>query len=295
MEPGIYPTIKNIAVCICTYNRADMLQMVLKKLDSMIFPAGISVAVLIIDNNSSDHTASVVHKFVTRRPDMFRYIFESRQGLSCARNRGLQETESDVIAFLDDDAVPRDGWLEALLEGYAEGADVGAVGGQALLAFQSPSLPRWFKKPLFPYFSEKEAAGTGLQTCSRPDEFPFGANISFLRCAAVAAGGFNPNLGRSGKKMLSGEEVELCMRLRNLGYRILLHPKSIVDHYMPQERITLTNLMRQAWADGQCRQAWQETGDASPNMIGAIKMLLISCGKLVGRIILKPKTSHDLF
>ena len=248
--------INTMIVCICTYNRAILLRFVLDKLEKINAPDGCHFDVIVVDNMSTDNTHEVVSEYIQRNPNRFRYIYEEKIGLSKARNRGLQESTSDIIAFLDDDAVPRDGWLEALIESYAQGADIGVVGGQVLLALPDGPFPRWFQKPLYPLFSEREVRDEKIRECHKIADYPFGANISFRRELAIDFGGFNPALGRIGKKMLSGEETQLCEQIRKAGYRILIHPKMIVDHYIPLDRISLRYLFRQAWGDGQSCYAW---------------------------------------
>jgi glycosyltransferase involved in cell wall biosynthesis len=234
--------------------------MLLEKVEHIDIPDGLDFRVLVVDNRSTDNTRQIVRECIRRNPLLFGYVYEANHGLSHARNRALRETDTDVVAFLDDDAIPRNGWLEALLEGYSLGDEVGVVGGQALLAFNNKSRPRWFTKPLYKYMSEREVLSGGIVNCTQPTDHPFGANISFRRSVAISLGGFKTDLGRVGSMLLSGEETELCERAMNSGYRILLHSGAIVDHYIAPERITLRCLARQAWADGKCSFAWQDVG-----------------------------------
>lgn len=263
--------VNSISICICTHNRSDLLSVLLCKLERMTVPGNIMTDVLIVDNLSTDDTRKVSSRFVEGNPGRFRYVFEDKLGLSNARNRGLLESTSEIIAFLDDDALPRDGWLEGLLEGYAEGNDVGVVGGQILLALPSFAAPLWFKKTLYCYFSEKEIHENSIVTCERITDYPYGANISFRRTLARDCGGFNSKLGRTGSQMLSGEETLLCSNIRKAGYRILINPKSIVDHYISKDRIRLKNLYEQAWNDGKCDFLLQ---DEKPVPLATRHMLL---------------------
>ena len=248
---------ESLTVCVCTCNRAGFLSRLLSELERTPVPDTLLFDVLVVDNASIDNTPEIVQKFVDRCPNLFRYILEEKAGLSHARNRGLRESNADVVAFLDDDAIPRTGWLQAIIEGYKNGDDVGAVGGQVLLAFPSEAkLPGWFKKSLYPYFSQREFDGKGAIDSRDAVDDPYGANISFLRSLALSLGGFNVSLGRQGTKLLGGEETQLCEDIRKAGFRVLLHPGSIVDHHVSLSRISLKSLFRQAWCDGQVASIW---------------------------------------
>jgi glucosyl-dolichyl phosphate glucuronosyltransferase len=248
---------ESLTACVCTYNRASFLLRLLRELERMHLPDGLRFDIIVVDNASTDDTREIVQEFVQRCPTLFSYVREERVGLSYARNRGLRESKADVVAFLDDDAIPREGWLKATVDGYQLGDDVGAVGGQVLLAFPPHAeLPRWFKKSLYPYFSHREIGGEVTIECHRAEDDPYGANISFLRSLALSLGGFNVNLGRQGKKLLGGEETQLCEDIRRAGFRVLLQPESKVDHFVPLTRISLKYLFRQAWCDGQVASIW---------------------------------------
>ena len=249
--------INSVTVCICTHNRSSLLTMVLDKMEIISKTiSGYCFDLLIVDNGSKDNTRDVAAHYVANNPEKFRYIFEEKLGLSNARNRGLKESASDVIVFIDDDAVPRDGWLEGLLEGFLAGENVGVVGGQVILALPKQGIPRWLKKPLYEYYSEKVIVKEGLADCASIVDYPYGANISFRRKLAIEMGGFNARLGRIGNQMLSGEETQLCHEIKKNGYRILLNSKSMVDHHIPLKRITVRNLLKQAWGDGKVCLIW---------------------------------------
>jgi hypothetical protein len=126
-----------------------------------------------------------------------------------------------------------------------------------LLAFaKDVQLPSWFDRPLFHFFSHKELPGDEIRVCHDASEDPYGANISFDRLLALRLGGFDVNLGRKGKGLLSGEETLLCAQVRQAGYQVLMHPGSIVDHYVSPNRVRVRQLLKLAWSDGQVMWVW---------------------------------------
>ena len=97
-----------VSVIITTYNRA---QYVTKAIESVLAQTYQDWELVIVDDGSSDNTREVVHKYL-REDGKVRYVLQSNQGLSAARNKGISETSANLIAFLDDD----DWWLPEKLE-----------------------------------------------------------------------------------------------------------------------------------------------------------------------------------
>ena len=83
----------NTTVVVCTYNRCQSLPAVLESLAFQVMPDTITWEIVVIDNNSTDKTREVVEEAARKWPGRFRYIFEHRQGLSFARNRGVSEAQ----------------------------------------------------------------------------------------------------------------------------------------------------------------------------------------------------------
>ncbi len=277
--------LESLTACICTHNRATFLPRLLEVLQDMAVPAGLSFEVLVVDNASSDETPRLVQDYVQRNPSRFVYVREEKLGLSHARNLALRTSSADVIAFIDDDAIPRSGWLPAIIEGYSSGHDVGVVGGQVLLAFSNDAkLPRWFGKALYPHYSHREFEGEKAFESHRPVDDPYGANIAFRRSLALDLGGFNVNLGRQGGRLLGGEETQLCQDIRSAGYRVLLHPRSVVDHFIPAGRISLKQLLQQAWCDGEVSSIWTIGPHSGLTALQAIRALPPIWGRFLRRI-----------
>ena len=117
----------NITFCVCTYNRGDNLKRLLPEMlrQSCVKP----FEVLVVDNNSTDNTSDVVQN-IAKNESRLRYVFEPKQGIVPARNRAIEESLShDYLVFIDDDELPKDGFLQAALDGLeSEGAD--CVGGK---------------------------------------------------------------------------------------------------------------------------------------------------------------------
>jgi len=106
------------SIIVCTYNRCDILKITLPYYKSLIIPVGIKLDVIIVDNNSSDETKPFVEKYSKNNTDnhsSLTYIFEPEQGLSHARNTGYKHAKGDYIAYIDDECILPENWLEEVI------------------------------------------------------------------------------------------------------------------------------------------------------------------------------------
>jgi glycosyltransferase involved in cell wall biosynthesis len=98
-----------ISVVIPTYNRAEVLA---RAVQSVLSQSFLKREIIVIDDGSTDDTESVINRLGTG----IRYLPCSHAGVSAARNRGIEASRGDWIAFLDSD----DYWLpEKLAKQYA--------------------------------------------------------------------------------------------------------------------------------------------------------------------------------
>jgi glycosyltransferase involved in cell wall biosynthesis len=95
-----------VSVVIPTYNRADKVR---KSIDSVLAQTFTDVEVIVVDDGSSDNTGQMLAEIYG---DRIRYFAQTNQGVSVARNRGIEEAKGEWVAFLDSD----DAWEKEKLE-----------------------------------------------------------------------------------------------------------------------------------------------------------------------------------
>ena len=227
-----------ISIVIATFNRGEKLVQTLRSLAAQTLPAAEWEAV-VVNNNSTDNTPGVFARFAASASGCLldvRMVDERHQGLSWARNRGIDEARGEIIVMIDDDEEVNPGFLAAYLE-FFEGHPTAVAAGGPMLARYEETRPRWMS-----HYTEALAASTidlgeGIRRfpCGR---YPIGGNMAFRREVFERVGVFNTALGRAGRSLVGGEEKELFRRIAGTGGETWWVPGAIVYHLIPPSRVT---------------------------------------------------------
>lgn len=240
------PTLK-VTVAIPTYNRADFLRQTLAGIAQQHFPKD-HYEVLVIDNNSTDHTAAVVAEFANVHPAP-RYIRETQQGLDYARNRAIAEARGEIIVFGDDDILVQPDWLAQMavpLLADAGARHVGAVGGEVIPVFPD-GLPDWVREWHAPLAFRADAGPIDKR------HSPMGANLAFPAWVFGELGLFHTALDRAAGNYFSGGDSEMIRRVRAAGLEVWFAPGAAVKHQMPASRTTFRYARRHAFDSARSR------------------------------------------
>jgi glycosyltransferase involved in cell wall biosynthesis len=235
--------VDSASVLICTYNRARLLRQTLTALQAMRAPIRFETEIIVVDNASTDNTASVVAECARDPGIEVTYLREARQGKSFALNRGLAYARGDVVALTDDDVLPNDDWLNRIVAAFRT-HDVSFVFGKV--------EPLWGVVPPPELLTPRAQGIWGplaiVDYGNRPIDYvadrtdqrlPIGANLAFSRAALVSAGGWRTDLGKVNNTLISGEDHEIFMRLRRHGlFSGHYDPRIAVRHYVPASRLT---------------------------------------------------------
>ena len=235
-----------ISVAIPTHNRAEFLRQTLAGIARQDFPHD-QFEVLVIDNNSSDHTRAVVESFCGGRPAP-RYFLETAQGLDHARNRAIAEASGEIVLLADDDILMEPDWLSAVMAPFARDADrrIGAVGGEVVPVFPD-GLPPWLEGAHEPLRYRPDAGPLP------PSQSPMGANLAIPRWVFEKHGLFHTELDRQGSRLFGGGDGEMIRRLRTAGLEIWFAPDAKVLHQIPAARLNLDYALRHAFDSARSR------------------------------------------
>lgn len=189
-----------LSIIICTFNRADELAELLDCLRGAP-PHFSTFEVIVVDNNCTDATASVVLGHALG-PQL---VHEPQQGLSHARNRGAAVAGAEHLLFLDDDALASEGYFARLATVLAsQSPDL--FGGPVTPHFEH-SPPRWFPNELE---TRRYAATAGFSLTATLS----GGNFGIRRDVLDRLGPFNAKLGMRGNVSGFGEDREMVERYR---------------------------------------------------------------------------------
>lgn len=208
-----------ISVVVCTYNRRDRVEQTLVALRDQTYPR---FEVIVVNGPSTDGTADVLAKFA----DSARLLDCPEASIGRARNIGVQQAAGEIVALIDDDAIPSPDWLIHMAKPFRD-KRVGAVGGPV------------FDVPL-DKFDWKICTSTrlGVVNVDSPppirayqgiggNPFPYfaGCNVGHRRSALQKIGGFNAALP------YVYEDTDVCCHLNDAGYRFEYVEQLQVSHY----------------------------------------------------------------
>src|SRR4051812_34394525 len=235
-----------VTVAIPTYNRADFLRQALAGIVAQQFPRD-NFEVLVIDNNSTDHTRAVVHEFAGGHPAP-RFVQERKQGLDYARNRAIDEARGEIILFGDDDILVRSDWIAQMAVALLadRGRQIGAVGGEVIPVFPH-GLPDWVREWHSPLAFRVDAGPL------EPRHSPMGANLAFPKWVFEKLGPFHTALDRAAGNYFSGGDSEMIRRVRAAGLEVWFAPAAAVQHQMPASRTTFRYARRHAFDSARSR------------------------------------------
>ncbi|MFW6358599.1 MAG: glycosyltransferase [Chroococcales cyanobacterium] len=235
-----------ISAIICTHNRE---QYIGAAIDSLLEQDFENYEVIVVDNASSDRTAEIVQ---SRQPNpRLKYVYEPVTGLSVARNTGARESNGEIIAYLDDDAVASRGWLTALWQAYQKNEKLAIAGGKVTLIWPEENMtpPLWLSPDMAGALGLYDL-GDEVVKITNPQITPRGLNYSIRRRFLEQVGGFDVKLGRVGKNLLSNEELRMTEIALSLGWQVAYLPDALVAHNVAPERLKREWFFRRGWWQG---------------------------------------------
>ena len=238
-----------ISLVIATFNGATRIGTTLHSLLTQSLSSELWEAV-VVNNNSTDSTADVVREFASAHPEIAVVLTnELKQGLSHARNKGIEIAQGEIIAIIDDDEIASPQLLADYLQFFDTHPEAVAAGGR-IVPLYANGRPEWMSR-----HTERPIAGT-LDMGDRVIRFPEGkyfggGNMALRRSAIEKYGAFNPALGRRGTTLLGGEEKELYARLHDAGEVVFYIPTAYIQHIIPESKLTRDYFERVCFRIGQ--------------------------------------------
>jgi glucosyl-dolichyl phosphate glucuronosyltransferase len=235
-----------ITVGVPTYNRAESLGKTLEAINALK-PPDCGWEVIVVDNGSEDNTRDVCDR---QLPTNGRYIYESRPGVSNARNRVVSEALGSLIVFTDDDTEPEAEWLREYEAAARQYPSESYFMGTTYWVW-SAAKPWWYSDAddhtiTFCYRHENPGEEGPI-----PESIaPAGPNMALRRSVFEEIGVFDPALGIVGRKKIGGEEPDLFRRASRVGMHGRIVPGARVGHRVYPELTSLRSLFGNMLAAG---------------------------------------------
>jgi GT2 family glycosyltransferase len=177
-----------LSVVVSTYRRPELLPRLVAALEAQTL-APDRFEVLVVDNGSHDATGAVLDDLAATSPlDLRVLTIDENRGPAPARNLGWRSARAPLVAFTDDDCVPRADWLEQALSSAAATPDLGVLQGATL----RPSGP-------YPY-----GPRTVYRESLQPSPYFEGSNLLFPRQVLERTGGFDEGFHFGGEDTAAG-------------------------------------------------------------------------------------------
>ena len=224
-----------VSIVINTLGRAELLGDCLRGLTGLKWP---NLEVVVVNGPSEDHTDEILKQWA----DRIKIGHCPEANLAKSRNIGLSLAAGEIIAFLDDDAVPHPSWLTALVQ-YYRNPEVGAVGGHTIGRLGSVYQARTTLCDRFgdPFFVSTHL---DLSTFCRPGNWIYpsmlGTNSSVRRSAIEEIGGFDESFS------YYLDETDICIRLIDAGWKIEYAPDALVWHQFASSALRSSNMTRRS-------------------------------------------------
>lgn len=232
------PVSFDFSVAICTYNGEKRLPDVLECLLQQTHIDGLNWEVIVVDNNSTDGTASVVDAFRAKWPEQvpLRYAFEAKQGASFARHHAVKIARSPLIGFLDDDNLPSPVWIEQAYQFGQAHPQAGAYGSRIWGQFESNPPPDFERISAFLALTDRGPDPLLYKPSQKI--LPPSAGLVTRRQVWLDHVPAQPVLsGRTHKSMLTGEDLESILHIQRAGWEIWYNPQMEVEHKIPRGRL----------------------------------------------------------
>ena len=259
-----------LSVIVCTRNRAKQLATLIQCLGSQKNIEKLNWEIIIVDNNSTDNTKEVAYAFCEGSNLKINYVFESKTGLSYARNAGVLASKGSLLLFVDDDVLIPGEFISNALFGVQEFNESQIFGFKVLPDFDeikscNPKFkpPFWmtFKKPFNisqSFLPVHDLGGEPLTYPNRMSGNPLGACFLVKKEVFEKLGPFREDIGAGQSGAHEDSEFFWYALLSN--FKILYWPYAALYHPVTSERLSAKYLHKWYFNSGKSLYLVKNTG-----------------------------------
>lgn len=211
-----------VTVAVCTRNRTEDLK---RCLDALMLLPDDGQQFLVIDNAPSNNDT---RELVSSYPRV-RYVLEQKPGLDVARNTALRECTTEILAFIDDDAMPDANWLRALLINFRDTRVLCVTGLTMPLELETEAQEAFESYSPFCKGFARKTYSSDKNNPLAVGQIGAGANMAFRTSVRHLVGEFDEALD-AGTPTESGGDHEFFARILLAGYHIVYEPEALNWH-----------------------------------------------------------------
>lgn len=258
---------ERVTITLTRYQEPDWL--VLDTIKSLIAQKDILADILFFDQDQSSEIQETLQELPSHPHTVIRDLIPCK-GLSYARNLAIQKAQTDVLLFIDSDAIALPDWATNMHDVFKQ-HNCSIVAGRI--------TPLWHRKPLWVSRSQfilDQYSMLDLGEMVASTKKVVGANFGLSIKATGQQCYFKESLGRKDGNLLGGEETELTSRVSAAGGKIVYAGNACVRHQVLPERITYRWITRRIYWQGFSRATLggQPKGVGQPRLIDSFIILL---------------------
>jgi len=224
-----------ISVVVCTYNRAKFIGEALDSLAKQSLSTDL-YEIIIVNNNCTDGTEAICKDFINNQPNLdIQYVIETNQGLSFARNRGIEESKYSIITYIDDDAYAKPDFLQLIFDFFIEHPNAVGLGGKVIPRYEIEE-PKWMNSYLDGFVAKMDKGNKQLMF--QDDEYPVGCNMTYTKSILQMVGGFNNKL------KWRADDKYIGIKVREHSGQVYYLPQLVVEHSIDAYRTSDENFKK---------------------------------------------------
>ncbi len=232
LNPAFLPP---VTVLISTRNRGDKVTATIQSILNNDYP---EINLIVLDQSDNDLTEKAVLPFL--EDSRFRYISSSTRGSGAGRNAAVSFSQTEYLAFTDDDCEVKSNWLHEIIEAFKIDPGIGLVSGNVIATEYDRTLGdipvfEWNTPTLLKNINDNLSNSLGISAC-----------YAIKRSAWQAVRGFDEMLG-PGTPFGSTEDRDLAIRLLFAGFYIYHSPKVVVTHFGFRRNDELRSMTFRHW------------------------------------------------
>ena len=249
----------SISVVVCSYNGSRTIRHCLEGLKKVEYP---NFEVIVVNDGSTDGTEAIAKEYG------FRVISIPNGGLSNARNVGMRASKGEIVAYIDDDAIPDPQWLTYLAQTFLT-TDHAGVGG--------PNIPPESDGPIAECVANSPGGPVHVLLTDKIAEHIPGCNMAFRKAALEAIDGFDARF------RIAGDDVDLCWRIQQQGWTLGFSPAAMVWHHRRNSvKAYWKQQLNYGKAEGYLEHKWPEKYNAAGHIPWQGKLYFKGFEQLLG-------------